>query len=108
MEAETSKPRYWQIHFLMNFLLLVYRQPPSYYVPTNALYTQEEKEGEKGEGGKREGGGRKEGSLVPIPHLIGPVSLVVFCLTVSYKPNQLSKVPSFHCVVKMPAHEWGT
>lgn len=52
VEAEKSKPRYWQIHFLMKFLLLVYRQPPSYYVPTQALlYTQGEKEGEMGEGG---------------------------------------------------------
>lgn len=94
VEAEKSKPRYWQIHFLMKFFLLVYRQPPSYYVPTHALYTQEEKEG-GGREGRREGRGRegereegrRRGSLVPSLHLIGPVSLVGFCLTISYKPN---------------------
>lgn len=54
VESEKSKPRYWQIHFLMKFLLLVYRQLPSYYVPTQALlYTQEEKEGEREKGGRR-------------------------------------------------------
>lgn len=66
VEAEKSKPRYWQIHFLRKFLLLVYRQLPSYYVPTQALlYTQEETEGE-GEGRKEEG--RREGGGLSGPY----------------------------------------
>lgn len=62
VEAENARPRYWQIHFLVKFLLLAYGQSLSYYMLTQALLcTQEEKERNTQRGTQRRGKERKRG-----------------------------------------------